>query len=320
MIPASTQFINAEQNFHGEPRYVITIANRYEIPWSDIVSVGDLNASRAYDFDDVPSGSFSFTLDNASLKYSPGNLKFVFGIKSWWYLLNIKVELAYYIQNTSAFHKVTMFEGFITSWSVIKRKGSGSRDKAPLQVEIQANSLTFLLGQRLIGRTDSDGTLNPAVYGRVIQPAEDMNDEYLWTPDSTAGAETGDTSEFDDVVETNTGTFTASTTEKRTGSYSFKSDCPAASDQSYAEIDLSDPNTYIAMGTASFKFTAIDAPGANSPQFFQLVDNSNTIQAYITPGIDGELFPNLVQPKNLGKKLFANINKNFRNFGAGNGH
>ena len=220
MIPAGNEFIALEKR-RGKAKtlWIFTIEG-YEVPQEDLIDPGTLSLARAYDFDDIPTGDNTVILDNLSRKYSPGHADFILGEGHNWYMASIKIELGYQLMNSKIIHRIKLYEGYVTEWRTSKAKGIDTRATIePNQVEITSQSLTYLLGQKLLGRTETNGVRNPLVYGAVIKDAEELADNILWTPDFSAGESLAELSLYGATAP---GTFTLDSTEKYSGSYSYK--------------------------------------------------------------------------------------------------
>jgi len=277
MIPAEQTFIELEKRRgRAETLWFFTIGT-FEVPQNDIVDPGSLYLSRAFDFDDVPTGDNTVILDNLDRKYSPGRPNFILGEGHNWYMASIKIELGYRLLNSKTAHRIKLYEGYITEWRLSKAKGIDSISAVePNQVEITSVSLTYALGQKLLGRTETDGTRNPLTYGKVIQEGEELADNTLWTVDKYWGAEAGNTSECDKVVEVGSGTFVASNTDKYLGNYSFLATINGGSitDQAYAAAYLSSSAVYSVVASMMIKITTLPTAFASRVPFLMGFYNS----------------------------------------------
>lgn len=290
MIPADQTFIELEKRRgRAETLWFFTIGS-YEVPQEDIVDPGSLHLSRAFDFDDIPTGDNTVILDNLDRKYSPGRSNFILGEGHNWYMVPIKIELGYRLLNSKIVHRIKLYEGYIKDWRLSKAKGVSSTSSVePNQAEISSVSLTYALGQKLLGRTDTDGTRNPLVYGTTIKDAEELTDNIFWDPDTLCDEETGD---FSSITTAGSGTFDASTTEVYAGTYSFKAQITGggAADEGYGTVALSGVGVTSFLMSAMVKFTEIPGTFPSRVPFIMGVRNSaGTDVINIACGVDGLL-------------------------------
>jgi hypothetical protein len=200
----------------------ITIGG-HRIPWERVVSISEISVGRAYDFDDIPTGTASFVLDNFGDVYNPSNRNFFLGDSAYWYLKDVSIELSYALSTTTQTEYIKLFEGYIVNWTMTRTKGATGAPSS-LQAEISCSSIMFLAGQKTVGRTFDDGTLNPMCYGKLVVPGVPITSPPPWPPFDSAGAESGSLSELSGIW-TNLGTIAADNTHVFSGSYAYKVHC-----------------------------------------------------------------------------------------------
>ena len=228
-----------------------------------MIDPGQFFSSKPFDLDDIAINDCTITLNNPDGRYSPEHENFILGKNFKWHLCNFKVELEYLVVSLPNLPRLTLYKGLVLNWSVPLRKDPDSRAAAEApNAEIHSVGFSHLLAQKVLGRSDSDGTRNPLVYGTVTKEAQALGDRLLWTPDATLDFEEGDTSDFDTVVTAGTGTVAASTIQKFAGSYSCKHNISGVTDQAYGIKNLSGPAITSVLASAQVYFSDVTGPFA----------------------------------------------------------
>lgn len=233
------------------------IAGEYPIDQGDILEAGTLSLDVPVDFGSLVAGDHTLVLLNRDGKYSPGHKNFIFYGETYWHRKRLTIEMGYE-GPAGPTDTITLYAGIILRWGPVRREIGGDGQLGATVAEVYSRDLIADLGEKRIGRPNSEGDPQPLWFGEYLAEAAALGDRTLTGAQKAVGFEDGSTNELTAVETGGDGAVTVITDDPYAGDYCVKFTATGTGAYGRGRLDL--PAT--AQGTlftVGLKFAEIPA-------------------------------------------------------------